>query len=158
MHHTLPSRAAVALPLLLCALAAGASYSSAWAAAPVPTQAGAYSRRWFTIDSGGLTASSQQPSGYRLGGTVGQPDAQVSSGAGYRLIGGFWSGIAPTGSVGVPDETLGAPTAFRALPPLPNPAAGRVAIGFELPRSCEVAVRILDLQGRPSARAGPLAP
>jgi hypothetical protein len=53
-----------------------------------------YSLRWWTVDGGGGTWSSG--GGYRLGGTVGQPDAGVLSGGGYTLGGGFWCGGAQT--------------------------------------------------------------
>jgi hypothetical protein len=51
---------------------------------------GGYSLRWWTVDGGGQTWSSG--GGYRLGGTVGQPDAGILSGGGYVLGGGFWRG------------------------------------------------------------------
>ena len=59
------------------------------AAALTLAQSG-YSLRWWTVDGGGQTWSSG--GGYRLGGTVGQPDAGVLSGGGYMLGGGFWRG------------------------------------------------------------------
>ncbi|KPL80486.1 hypothetical protein [Herpetosiphon geysericola] len=43
---------------------------------------------WFTIDSGGGSASG---SGYTIDGTIGQPDAASTSGGGYVLNGGFWT-------------------------------------------------------------------
>ena len=60
---------------------------------------GAYSLRWWTVDGGGGTWSSS--GGYRLGGTVGQPDAGILSGGGYVLGGGFWRGgaLAPARQV-----------------------------------------------------------
>ena len=51
---------------------------------------GGYDLRWWTVDGGGGTWSTG--SGYRLGGTIGQPDAGVLSGGGYMLEGGFWRG------------------------------------------------------------------
>jgi len=64
-------------------------------AAPVPradTQAGSgYDLTWSTIDGGG---SMSIGGGYALNGAIGQPDAGVSSGRGYTLLGGFWGGAA----------------------------------------------------------------
>jgi hypothetical protein len=40
-----------------------------------------------TVDSGGGRSSGV---GYQLEGTIGQPDAQASSGGAFRLRGGFW--------------------------------------------------------------------
>ena len=42
---------------------------------------------WFTVDGGGGTSSGGAYAGQ---GTIGQPDAGVSSGGGYVLHGGFW--------------------------------------------------------------------
>ena len=50
---------------------------------------GPYVLEWSTIDSGGGTSSSGQ---YKLTGTIGQHDAEYSSGDRYELLGGFWSG------------------------------------------------------------------
>ena len=44
---------------------------------------------WSTIDGGGGTSSGGQ---YVVMGTVGQPDAAVSGGGDYELLGGFWPG------------------------------------------------------------------
>ena len=52
--------------------------------------AAGYDLSWWTADGGGGTFSTG--SGYSLGGTIGQPDADLLTGAGYRLSGGFWSG------------------------------------------------------------------
>ena len=49
-----------------------------------------YDLSWWTADSGGYTFSTG-PS-YSQGGTIGQPDAGVMTGPGYRLDGGFWPG------------------------------------------------------------------
>jgi hypothetical protein len=50
-----------------------------------------YDLSWWTVDAGGYTFSSG--GGYLLGGTAGQPDAGLLEGEGYRLGGGFWSGV-----------------------------------------------------------------
>lgn len=44
---------------------------------------------WSTIDGGGGQSSGGQ---YVLTGTIGQPDADWSSGGGYEVLGGFWPG------------------------------------------------------------------
>jgi hypothetical protein len=63
-------------------------------AAVVLAQAGGgYELTWSTVDAGGLTFSAG--GGYTLGGTIGQPDAQLLTGGGYALAGGFWPGLAP---------------------------------------------------------------
>jgi hypothetical protein len=54
---------------------------------------------WFTIDGGGGTSTG---SAYSVSGTIGQPDAGVSSGGNYSLIGGFWGAVIPVQQVGGP--------------------------------------------------------
>jgi len=50
---------------------------------------GGYDLSWSTVDGGGHTWSTG--SGFSLGGTIGQHDAQApASGSGYSLQGGFW--------------------------------------------------------------------
>jgi hypothetical protein len=49
-----------------------------------------YDLSWWTADGGGQTFSTG--GGYSLGGTIGQPDAGVTSSPGYTIAGGFWSG------------------------------------------------------------------
>jgi len=47
----------------------------------------------YTIDAGGGVSSG---SGYRLAGTIGQPDAErlhPATGAGFAITGGFWAGV-----------------------------------------------------------------
>ena len=51
---------------------------------------GGYDLSWWTVDGGGYTFSSGGD--YSLGGTIGQPDAGLLTGPGYRLSGGFWIG------------------------------------------------------------------
>ncbi len=45
---------------------------------------------WFTLDGGGGQSSGGP---YTLAGTIGQPDAVMSSGGTYTLQGGFWAGV-----------------------------------------------------------------
>ena len=49
---------------------------------------------WWTVDGGGGTSTG---GGYRLSGTIAQPDAGELSGGGYSLTGGFWPAARPTG-------------------------------------------------------------
>jgi len=49
-----------------------------------------YDLSWWTVDAGGVTFSSGGR--YTLGGTIGQPDAGMLTGADYALAGGFWRG------------------------------------------------------------------
>jgi hypothetical protein len=49
-----------------------------------------YDLTWWTVDGGGYTYSFG--TGYALGGSIGQPDAGLLEGEGYRLGGGFWGG------------------------------------------------------------------
>ena len=46
-----------------------------------------FSIPWSTLDGGGGTSAG---GGYTLSGTLGQPDAGVSSGSPFTLHGGFW--------------------------------------------------------------------
>jgi hypothetical protein len=43
-----------------------------------------------TLDGGTPQVSSHAPSGYRIAGSIGQPDAAVSVAGTLRLEGGFW--------------------------------------------------------------------
>ena len=47
-----------------------------------------YSIDWWSIDGGG---ESSHGNGYSLGSVIGEPDAGLTSGDGYTLIGGIWS-------------------------------------------------------------------
>lgn len=62
-----------------------------------PTQAApqvdTYDLSWFTIDGGGFMAASAGE--YSLGGTIGQPDADLLSAGVYILRGGFWGAVLP---------------------------------------------------------------
>ncbi len=60
--------------------------------APAVADGGGYQLTWYSIDGGGATFSTG--GAYQLGGSIGQPDAGTSSGGGYTLVGGFWSGAA----------------------------------------------------------------
>jgi hypothetical protein len=54
------------------------------------TNSGAqYELSWYTIDGGGGRSTGGS---FVLTGTIGQPDAAYSTGGGYELLGGFWTG------------------------------------------------------------------
>jgi len=62
-----------------------------WLSFVVPTAAQnpTYTLSWWTVDGGGGVSSG---GGYILAGSMGQPDAGVPAGGGFRLCGGFWCG------------------------------------------------------------------
>lgn len=99
---------------------------------------------WRSVDSGGtgfVTAGA-----YRLGATIGQPDAGKLAGGAFTLRGGFWIG-GQTQQVGVDDSP---PVAgpFRFFRPTPNPVRSRSRVAFDLPRASRVALSIFDVSGR----------
>ena len=56
----------------------------------IPSHAANYEISWWTVDGGGYTFS--EGGSYKLGGTIGQPDAGGPlSGGSYSLVGGFWA-------------------------------------------------------------------
>ncbi len=119
----------------------------AMAAAPAGAQSGGgYRLTWNTVDAGGTTRMSG--AGYVLGQTSGQPDAGLFTGGGYQLRGGFWAasgGALPTDvGPGVPAAT---PTAFRLLPPRPNPSRDGIVVSFDLPEERPVRACVYGLGG-----------
>ena len=86
----------ISLPAAALAAAWGKGYLAPEAAAPQAV----YTLSWWTVDGGGTTFNAQE--GYRLGGTIGQPDAAVWSGGGYTLAAGFWGGAAAAYPVYMP--------------------------------------------------------
>ncbi len=67
---------------------------------------GRYSLRWHTVDAGGLTWATG--GSYRVGGTIGQPDAGKLTGGAYTVRGGFWvKDIACSGSTAPVAELIG---------------------------------------------------
>jgi hypothetical protein len=61
-----------------------------------------YDLSWWTVDGGGGHSATRDGSGYTLGGTAGQPDADVLTDGSYTLAGGFWGGAAVGYSVYLP--------------------------------------------------------
>jgi len=78
--------AVLAALLLLLGITAEVSASSGGDGPSSPDTA--YQLSWWTVDGGGRT--------------VGQPDAGVLAGPGYRLTGGFWGGAAAMHHVYLP--------------------------------------------------------
>ena len=99
---------------------------------------------WSSIDGGGVAFATA--GAYKLGGTIGQPDAGMLTGGAYTLRGGFWFGGA-SHSVGVAD---GAPAAlaFALYPTRPNPVRAQSRVAFDLPRASHVALAVFDVSGR----------
>lgn len=62
-----------------------------------------YSMDWHSMDGGGGRSVGGS---YAVEGTVGQPDAGVHTGAGWRVEGGFWSAFAAVPSPGSPELTI----------------------------------------------------
>jgi hypothetical protein len=82
----------VALGLLVAFLViSGVSAPANLTAAALEDSTG-YTIAWWTVDSGGASASEDTSSTYVLGGSIGQPDTAVWAGSGYVLAGGFWGG------------------------------------------------------------------
>ena len=80
--------------LLAIALLLLASATLPSAAPAVAQSGGGYDLSWHTVDGGGGSFSSG--GSYRLGGTIGQPDAGVLAGGEFVLVGGFWRGVPGT--------------------------------------------------------------
>ena len=91
---------------MVVALSGGLLLALTWAALASPA---ALSLPWWSVDGGGQTFS--EGGGYRLGGTVGQPDAGVLSGGAFTLGGGFWRG----GAVAAADYRVYLPLVLRGF-------------------------------------------
>jgi len=72
-------------------------------AVAVPLARADFSMFWFTLDGGG--AQTATGGGFKLNGTVGQPDAGAASGGSFKLSGGFWPGIGGSGMDMCPDRS-----------------------------------------------------
>jgi hypothetical protein len=118
------------------------------AAQPAPARAqsgGGFDLLWSTLDGGGVMLS--EGGGYRLGGTVGQPDAVVSAGGGFTLRGGFWQ--AWLGAVSGVAAGPGDPAPrFSLRAPAPNPFHASVVLFLVLPAAGALDVSVYDVAGR----------
>jgi hypothetical protein len=125
--------------LLLGVLAVGLG------AVPARAQSGgAYTVGWSTLAAGGATFSAA--GAYRVGGSIGQPDAGVLAAGSYVLQGGFWTPAAAP-AVDVPRAEV-IPSRFVALAPTPNPSRAAVRFVFDLPQARTVRLTVHDLGGR----------
>ena len=129
------SRAPRTTAVLAAAILAAAFASDAHAYDPVT---------WHSIDGGGVAFASG--GGYRLGATIGQPDAGTLAAGVFTLHGGFWIG-GQAGLVGVEDGPA-AHVPFRFYPTSPNPVRARARASFDLPRASRVALSLFDVSGR----------
>jgi len=98
----------------------------------------------YSFDGGGVAFVSG--GGYRLGATIGQPDAGSLAAGAFTLRGGFWIG-GQVPMVGVADRPV-SEEVFRFFPTRPNPVRARSRVAFDLPRSSRVALSIFDVSGR----------
>lgn len=90
----------LALLGVLLVVSLTSAHPEAGPAAIVPASSGgSYTLDWSTIDGGGGTSSNGS---LALSGTLGQPDAGMSSGGAYTVSGGFWAGAPPQYRVRVP--------------------------------------------------------
>ena len=100
--------------LLVLALALALLVTCALAEAQV------FSLDWWTVDGGGGTSTGGQ---YSLSGTIGQPDAGITSGGSYTLLGGFW-GVAVVQTPGAPLLSVTRTPANAVVVSWPAPAQG----------------------------------
>jgi hypothetical protein len=113
--------------------------------------------RW-SVDAGGTSFVSFGP--YKMGGTIGQHDNALLTGAGFAVSGGFWVPGAPV-PVGVggdpgpdPDPPPGpdtpppaAPSQLRIYAAVPNPLQGGTRIALDLPTANTIEARVFDVHG-----------
>ena len=87
---------------------------------PMSGFAQSYAIDWYKIGGGGGTSTGGV---YSVSGTIGQPDAGVSSGGNYSLAGGFWSLLAVQ-TAGAPMLTITLTGTNTALVSWPSPSTG----------------------------------
>jgi hypothetical protein len=133
------SRFRATLIALITPVATMAIVASAYAYDPIT---------WSSLDCGG--AAFVTGGGYRLGGTIGQPDAGRLSGGAFTLGSGFWIGGQP-GQVGVDGDSPEV-LSFRFFPTRPNPVRSQSLVAFDLPRPTRVALSLFDVSGRAMRR------
>lgn len=99
---------------------------------------------WRSFDGGGVAFANG--GGYRLGATIGQPDAGSLAAGNFTLRGGFWIG----GQANPVDVAESPPVAgvFRFFQTRPNPVRARSRVVFDLPRPSRVVLSIFDISGR----------
>jgi len=99
---------------------------------------------WSSIDGGGVAFGSAAD--FRLGASIGQPDAGALAGGAFLLRGGFWTG----GTLRTLDVAPSSPAVatFRFVRSSPNPVRSRSRADFELPQGAHVALTLFDVSGR----------
>lgn len=116
---------------------------AACVAAPAWAQ---YNISRFTVDGGGGRSLGGS---YELVGTIGQPDAGLSTGASFSLGGGFWAGGSAVVGVGDgDDEARGFPLSFRLHAAAPNPLVRSTVIAFDLPEARWTRLLLYNAAGR----------
>jgi hypothetical protein len=132
----------------LAALGAAALLSALPLALGANAQSGALTLDWWSVDGGGVVASSNGP--YTLSGSVGQADASVAATGGpLTLEGGFWERLAPSG-VHLPLVAAAAPA------PAPDLVVESVAISpartsFRAGETVELLVTVANRGDAPAA-------
>jgi hypothetical protein len=99
---------------------------------------------WWTIDGGGTTSAGG--ASLRLSGTIGQPDAGLSSSGTLSLAGGFWMGGRFAAAIG--EETEGLSSVFDVSGGVPNPFRWASTVTIDLPEARSTEARIHDSTGR----------
>lgn len=125
-----------------------ALFTVALASRPAAAQSGGvFDMSWNKIANGGL--SSMSGGAFSLGGTLGQPDARVSTGGAYRLDGGFWNGVALRQLADAPDVPVARPVRFALAGFARNPATRTgLEVSFALPDASPAVLDLLDVNGR----------
>lgn len=105
---------------------------------------GPYALTWSTLAGSGGTFSGA--GAYRVGGTIGQPNAGPLAGGSYSLTGGFWN-LGRASFVDVEGDRPGIPTVFRIYPNVPNPFSAQTTIALDLPSDQRVQMAVYNLKG-----------
>jgi hypothetical protein len=105
---------------------------------------GPYSLTWSNSGGGGQVSATGGT--YKLGGTVGQPDAPRITGGIYALNGGFWTPAAGGAVDAPPADPI--PKIFAARPAFPNPFRTSTTVAFDLPAARQVELTLYGIDGR----------
>jgi hypothetical protein len=95
--------------------------------------------------SGGVMTSSSPA--HFVAATVGQVIVGLQAGSPYRILAGFWN-PALEGPSRVPDSFPVLPASFRLDANCPNPFSEWTTLLYAVPRSCHLALKVYDVQGR----------
>lgn len=105
---------------------------------------GSYDLHWNTLSQGGISFA--HGGAYRLGGSLGQPDAGRLSAGNYVVNGGFWVGGATAVLDLPPGDAI--PKTFASFGASPNPFRGSTRLAFDLPVPRHVRLSIISVDGR----------